>query len=113
MRDKRVLAARMSDEDPDGRAAEPYGPPHPKVVRTRRGSAPGGLSGRAQAPSRKARRTQMSPMEATVFFSSTSSATEASILARDKSSISRPWTIFHSPFSEVQGKEEMMPSGTP
>ena len=55
----------------------------------------------------------MSPMEATVFFSSTSSAADASILAREKSSISRPWTIFHSPFSEVQGKEEMMPSGTP
>ena len=56
---------------------------------------------------------QISPMEATVFFSSTSSAAEASILPREKSSISRPWMIFHSPFSEVQGKEEMMPSGTP
>ena len=55
----------------------------------------------------------MSPTEATVFFSSTSSAAEASILARENSSISSPWTIFHSPFSEVQGKEEMMPSGTP
>ena len=33
--------------------------------------------------------------------------------AREKSSISRPWTILYSPFSAVTGNEEMMPSGTP
>ena len=57
--------------------------------------------------------TQMRPISCTACFSSRSSAAEASILAREKSSISRPWTIFHSPFSLTAGKEEMMPSGTP
>ena len=33
--------------------------------------------------------------------------------ARENSSISRPWTICHSPPSDVTGKDEMRPSGTP
>ena len=44
---------------------------------------------------------------------SSSSATEASIRAREKSSISRPSTIDHSPPEQVHGKPEMMPSATP
>jgi hypothetical protein len=42
-----------------------------------------------------------------------SSATEASIRAREKSLMSRPWTISNLPSFAVTGKEEMMPSGTP
>ena len=84
-----------------------------RVVHTRLRTRRPRPSGRACALSRLAESAQISPMEATVFFSSTSSAAEASILPREKSSTSSPWTIFHSPFSEVQGKEEMMPSGTP
>ena len=49
----------------------------------------------------------------TASRSSVSSAAVASILPREKSSISRPWTISHSPSFVVTGKEEMRPSGTP
>jgi hypothetical protein len=58
-------------------------------------------------------RTQMRPSFCTVSRSSTSSATEASMRAREKSSISRPWTISYLPSFAVTGKDEMRPSGTP
>ena len=56
---------------------------------------------------------QISPSSLTASRSSTSSAAEASILPRLKSSMSRPWTIEYSPSAHVTGKLEMMPSGTP
>ena len=56
---------------------------------------------------------QIRPRPLTASRSSTSSATEASIFAREKSSISRPWTISQRPSFTVTGKEEMMPSCTP
>ena len=37
----------------------------------------------------------------------------ASIRPREKSSISRPWTISQLPLLVVTGKEEIRPSGTP
>ncbi len=56
---------------------------------------------------------QMRPSSATASRSSTSSPTEASIRLREKSEISRPWTISYAPSRVVTGKEEMMPAGTP
>ena len=53
------------------------------------------------------------PRPCTASRSSASSATEASMRAREKSSISRPWTISHLPPRESTGNEEMRPSGTP
>ena len=56
---------------------------------------------------------QIRPSSVTASRSSASSAVEASIRAREKSSISRPWTISQSPSLVVTGKEEIRPSGTP
>src|SRR5690606_19922495 len=50
----------------------------------------------------------------TASRSSASSATLASIRSREKSSMSSPSTIFHSPLpSDVTGNEQTSPSGTP
>ena len=59
------------------------------------------------------RPAQISPSSLTASRSSASSATEASIRPREKSSISRPWTISQSPSLEVTGNDETRPSGTP
>jgi len=48
----------------------------------------------------------MRPSFRTASRSSTSSAVVASIRARLKSSMSSPWTIWYSPFWQVQGKPE-------
>ena len=56
---------------------------------------------------------QIRPRDRTASRSSASSATLASILPREKSLISRPWTISYAPPAVVHGKEEMRPSGTP
>src|SRR5690606_29995740 len=56
---------------------------------------------------------QMRPSSVTALRSSASSATEASILPREKSETSRPSTIFQSPLEVVTGNEEMRPSATP
>ncbi len=48
---------------------------------------------------------QMRPRSVTASRSSVSSAAVASILPREKSSISRPWTISQSPFEVVTGNE--------
>ena len=62
---------------------------------------------------RPAARTQISPRALTASRSSANSATEASILPREKSSMSSPWTISHEPPLDVTGNPEMRPSGTP
>ena len=49
----------------------------------------------------------------TVARSSSNSATDASIFARENASRSRPCTIDHSPFEQVHGKPLTRPSGTP
>ena len=72
-----------------------------------------GVAGRSRPRSDRWGLRQSRPSFCTASRSSPSSATLASIFDREKSSISRPWTIFHSPFSEVTGNEEMRPSGTP
>ena len=56
---------------------------------------------------------QMRPRPLTASRSSTSSATEASMRAREKSSMSRPWTMEYSPPEQVTGNDDMRPSGTP
>ena len=53
------------------------------------------------------------PMPATVSRSSTSSAQEASMRDRLKSSSSRPVTTWYWPPETVTGYEVMMPSGAP
>ena len=53
---------------------------------------------------------QMRLRALTASRSSASSATEASIFPREKSSISSPWTIDHWPSLTVTGNEEMSPS---
>ena len=53
------------------------------------------------------------PRPRTASRSSSSSLTEASMRAREKSLISRPWTICQSPLLVVTGNDEMRPSGTP
>ena len=47
------------------------------------------------------------------FASATSSATEASMRAREKSSIARPGTIRQAPSTDRTGNDEISPSGTP
>ena len=49
----------------------------------------------------------------TAAFSSASSAALAPIRPREKSSISRPWTIDQSPPDVVTGNDEIRPSSTP
>ena len=56
---------------------------------------------------------QISPSPRTAVRSSSSSATEASMSAREASSISSPWTTDHSPSAVVHGNDETSPSGTP
>ena len=55
---------------------------------------------------------QIRPSSVTASRSSASSAVEASMRAREKASISRPWTMVHSPCLVVTGNEETRPSGT-
>jgi len=57
-------------------------------------------------------RAQISPRALTASRSSASSATEASILPRENSSMSSPWTISHDPPLDVTGNPEMRPAGT-
>src|SRR5215212_11057152 len=57
--------------------------------------------------------TQIRPNSTTASRSSASSAVEASMREREKSSISRPETMVHSPCLVVTGKDEIRPSGTP
>ena len=56
---------------------------------------------------------QMRPSSCTASRSSASSATDASMRPREKSSMSRPCTTDHSPLLHVAGKDEMRPSATP
>ena len=56
--------------------------------------------------------TQISPSSLTASRSSASSLVEASILVREKSLMSSPWTISQSPLLVVTGNEEIRPSGT-
>ena len=56
---------------------------------------------------------QMRPSSFTASRSSASSATDASIRPREKSSMSRPCTIDHSPLLHVAGNPEISPSVTP
>lgn len=58
-------------------------------------------------------RGQTRPSARTASASSWSSATEASIRARENGSISRPCTICQLPPSVVTGNDETSPSGTP
>src|SRR4029079_2920295 len=52
------------------------------------------------------------PSSLTASRSSPSSATDASILPRENSLMSRPWTISQLPSLVVTGKDEIRPSGT-
>ena len=56
---------------------------------------------------------QIRPSSFTASRSSASSATLASMRAREKSSMSSPCTISYSPSAQVTGNEEMRPSATP
>ena len=55
----------------------------------------------------------MRPSSRTASRSSASSATDASMRPREKSSMSRPCTTDHSPLVHVAGNDEMRPSATP
>ena len=81
------------------------------------GPAPGpaGVASRNRSPRIDAVRADqpMSPSCLTASRSSASSATLASIRAREKSSMSSPSTICHRPSDTVTGKDEIRPSVTP
>lgn len=56
---------------------------------------------------------QIRPSSSTAARSDSSSATEASMRARENSEMSRPCTMDQSPPDVVTGKELTSPSGTP
>lgn len=103
----RIIVTRMTARTPQGLRSVP-GHGRPDMPSPPAAGAAGGDGARAE------RRTdQIRPSSRTASRSSVSSFTEASIRAREKSLISRPWTISYLPSFVVTGKDEMMPSGTP
>ncbi len=90
-----------------GRPVPARAKPTPADVRRPR-SAP-----RSPSPAADRREAQIRPRPSTVSRSSASSLTLASMRSREKSSMSRPWTIDHSPPWVVQGNEDSRPSGVP
>src|SRR4051794_22720553 len=72
-----------------------------------------GTKPHAYPPRRVRSQAQIRPSSVTAWRSSASSAVDASIRPREKSSISRPWTIDQSPLDVVTGNDEIRPSGTP
>ena len=109
-------SGRLGERIRNGGVDRGAGRGNPSRVGPWRGVLPRRLTGTSWddlAPARGVRPAQISPRPLTASRSSASSATEASILPREKSSMSRPWTISQEPFVEVTGKPEIRPSGTP